>query len=243
MSSSFVRFGAVASIALGLVAATGASAGVVQYGDQDLCNTGTYPSSPTAGATLEGLAPGDVTYANLITAHGFPFSPQPGDFQGTDQIYVGGNQTGFHDGYSGAGDRLHGPQVIFLDYSSLVPAGHVVTTLTLGIAADDFQNPVFGQPFTAMINGSVNSTITGVLNTVNQTTPVTQFISFGLDVSSAGRGVNPYSIVLSINEGGDGGDGWAIDFLTVGVTTREIPSGATAAPLLAFGALGLRRRR
>ena len=35
-----------------------------------------------------------------------------------------------------------------LDYSSLVPSGKPITSFTLGIAADDFQYPVFGQPFT-----------------------------------------------------------------------------------------------
>ena len=74
-------------------------------------------------------------------------------------IYVGLVQTGAHDGYSTFGGRLNGPDVITLDYSSLVPGGSTITSLTLGIAADDFQFPPFGQPFTATINGVVNTAL------------------------------------------------------------------------------------
>jgi hypothetical protein len=87
-----------------------------------------------------------------------------------------------------------------MDYSSLVGAGQSVTSLTLGIAADDFQFPVFGQPFIVTVDGS----------------PV---------------------LTLSIDEGGDGGDGWAVDFLTLGVETTATGTPEPGTALL--GAIGV----
>src|SRR5262245_40284244 len=104
-------------------------AGVMVYGTENVLNTGaTYPSDPKAGATLQGLAANSITEATLTLDHGFPFTPAAGNFPGTDQIYVGSNQTGTHDGYAGAASRIAGPQVVSLDYSSLVPSGQKVTT-------------------------------------------------------------------------------------------------------------------
>ena len=218
-----------------------ANAGVQFYGDENLLGTGTYSSDPTAGATLQGLAPGAVTYASLSFAHGYPFSPAPGEYPGTDQIYVGSNQTGAHDGYSTSPQRIAGPQVITLDYSSLVPAGYQVSSFTLGIAADDFQFPSIGNPFTASINGTVNTALTTALNSLNQSGPLTQFLTVGIDPATlAANNV----LTLSINEGGDGGDGWAVDFLTSGVTTTPVPEPSTVA-LVAVGAVvlgGIRRQ-
>lgn len=86
-------------------------ADLIQYGDADVLNgTGTYPIDPTTGATLQGLAPNVVTFGAPELDHGFPFTPSPGDFPGTDQIFVGSVQTGAHDGYSVA-SRLNGPQI------------------------------------------------------------------------------------------------------------------------------------
>jgi len=73
------------------------------------------------------------------------------------RIYVGSVQTGNDDGYSRSSERINGPQVVTLDYGSLVPAGSSILTLTLGIATDDFQFPSWGNPFTATINGSVDA--------------------------------------------------------------------------------------
>lgn len=220
---------------------------VTEYGDEDLCNTGTYPSDPKAGATLFGLAPNAVTFATGRFGHGFPFSPALGDYPGTDQIFVGSVQTAVHDGYSEAPQRINGPQVITLDYGSLIPAGKTLNTLTLGIDTDDFQFPPFGQPYTAMVNGTVNTALTNALNSVDDTGPVSQFLTIGLDPTLLG-GSNV--LTLSIDQGGDGGDGWAIDFLTVGVTTSgssAVPEPACLSLLFAGGLAGsgllLRRRK
>lgn len=210
---------------------------VLQYGDKDVLGTTTYSSEPTTGATLEGLTTNQVTTASLITGHGFPFDPS-GDYAGTDQIYVGSTQTIAHDGYGGYAGRLNGPQVISMDYSSAIPAGHIVTTLTLGIAADDFQKPYFGQPFSASVNGVSNATLTSKLNSLNQTGPKVQFFSIGIDPDDLQAND---ILTLSVDEGGTGGDGWAIDFLTIGLTT-ELPEPATIS-LLAMGCVMLVRRR
>lgn len=53
---------------------------------------------------------------------------------------------------------------------------------------------------------------------------------------------------LSIDEGGDGGDGYAVDFLTVGVTSAPVPEASTTVSLglllaLGFGGLLVASRR
>jgi hypothetical protein len=216
-----------------IVSASAARAdGFMEYGNENVLGTGTYASDPKAGATLNGLAPGVVTQSTLFTGHGFPFSPGPGDFVGTDQIYVGSVQTGAHDGYSVSAQRIAGPDVMTLDYSGLVPAGRTVSTLTLGIAADDFQFPSFGQPFTASVNGTDDPALANALEALNLGGPVVHFFTIGIDTKSL---LSSDVLTLSIDEGGDGGDGWAVDFLTVGVTTKAstVPEPAT------FGVFGL----
>jgi hypothetical protein len=151
--------------------------------------------------------------------HGYPFSPGAGDFAGTDQIYVGNTQTSSHDGYSGASERINGPQILTLDFSALIASGQSLATLTLGIAADDFQFPAFAQEFTATVNGTVDTALTAELNSLNQTGPFVQFFTIGLDPSID---TGSHILTLAIDEGGDGGDGWAVDFLTVGATTQSI---------------------
>lgn len=220
-----------------------ARADIVMYGTPDCLTTGCYGvSDPTSGATLQGLAPGVITLASSAYGHSYPFTPTVGDFPGTDQIYVGSVQTGTHDGYSGAAERINGPSVFTLDYSSVVGSGQTVGTLTLGIAADDFQFPAFGQPFTATVNGSVDAALTAQLNALDQTGPVVQYFTIGLNPLLD----NPsHTLTLSIDEGGDGGDGWAVDFLTVGVTTTPEPSEyvVLACGLAGLGAMVLRRRQ
>lgn len=221
------------------VATVGAA--TLTYGDADILGLGAYPSEPTAGATLEGLAPGVDTRATLIQPHGFPFDPVVGDYPGTDQIFVGSVQTGIDDGYSGHGGRLNGPQVITLDYSSLVGAGEQVETFTLGIAADDFQFPRFGQAYSAALNGVAAPALAAVLNSLDQTGPRVQFFTLGLDPLILTPG---HVLTLSIDQALDGGDGWAIDFLTVGVTTTPIPVPPLAPAFgLALVLLRVRRKR
>lgn len=245
-------------VSLGL-AATALSLGVhpvqaqavQEYGSENLLGTGTYSSDPKAGATLYGLSAGTVTNSDKSFLHDYPFSPSPGDYAGTDQIYVGTTQTVVHEGYSGYSGRIPGPQIISMDYSTLLPAGQQIKTLTLGIAADDFEYPAFGNPFSATLNGIASPGLTTELNSLSEAGPNTHFFTFGVDPSLLN---SSNKLVLSINEGGDGGDGWAVDFLTLGVTTTPstapVPESSTYVSLgllLALGAggaaVGARRRK
>ena len=213
------------------------------YGDMNLLNTGaSYPfRSPGRGhAGRAGAGRRHVRHQSF--GHSFPFSPYAGDFPGTDQIYTSTTQTAGGDGYSTYGGRLPGPQVLTLDYSSLVPVGQTVQTLTLGIAADDFQFPMFGQPFVAAVNGTTEQTLTNSLNGINETGPLVQYLTIGIDPS---RLLASNVLTLSINENGDGSDGWAVDFLTIGVTTVPVPEPSSLGliALAGGGWLVTRRRR
>lgn len=210
---------------------------VATYGDRDLVGFHYPPGAdPTAGARITGLAPGAITLSREGFGHGFPFKPgdnQPDgieDYPNTDQIFVGSNQTAEHDGYAQFDDRKKGPALFRLDYSRLVPAGDRITTLTLGIAIDDVQFGLWGQPFNARINGQPNPAISGELNKIDDTGPMTRFFSSGIDPAL----LTPDHILkVAIDEAGDGGDGFAIDFLTVGVTTSAdgpVPIAARGSP-------------
>ena len=230
------------SVACSLCTIASALAGVKQFGDMDVCNTRSWPTDPTTGATLEGLAPGVVTTGTAPVGHSFPFAPTTGDYPGTDQIFTGSRQTGTCDGYGGYGSRRHGPHVITMDYGSLVGASEHVTSLTLGIGFDDFQQPFFGQPYLVTVNGISYAPLSALVSSMDQTGPVAQFKSIGLPVSLLD---GDQVLTLSIDQGGNGGDGWAIDFLTIGVTTQYcfgdldgsgvIDTGDVARCLLDFG--------
>ncbi|MFP8880291.1 MAG: PEP-CTERM sorting domain-containing protein [Myxococcota bacterium] len=212
---------------------------MIIYGDQDLMTMSSYSQDPTTGATLVGLAPDAVTVSSVSVGHLYPFDPEIDDFAGTDQIYTGSSQSGFADGYSSHTGRIMGPQLITLDYSSIVPVGHGIDTLTLGISADDFQFPTFGNPYSALLNGSPAAGLTDRLNVLNQTGPLVQFFSIGIDPSVL---TVDHVLTLSIDQGGNGGDGWGIDFLAVGVTTSVVPDPSTAF-LMGLGLVGLAAKR
>lgn len=198
---------------------------VATYGDRDLVGFHYPPgANPVAGARLFGLAPGAITLASEGFGHGFPFKPGDNnvngevDYPNTDQIFVGSNQTGAHDGYAQFDGRKQGPAVFSLDYSKLVPAGTKIRTLTLGIAIDDVQFAMWGQPFNTNVNGQPDRAIASELNKIDDTGPMTRFFSAGIDPAL----LTPDHILkVAIDEGGDGGDGFAIDFLTVGITTSN----------------------
>lgn len=224
----------LALFATSLLAATPLCASVVVFGTEDCLGTGCYGAAdPTAGATLSGLAAGTQTSASNSYGHGYPFAPSAGDFAGTDQIYVGATQTAAHDGYSSYSGRVNGPLVLTLNYGSAIPVGQTVQSLTLGLALDDFQNTVFGQPFTVSVDGVVNTNLTNFVNGLNETGPVVQFFTFGLNPALDNAS---HTLTISIAEGGDGGDGFAVDFATVGVTTAAGTATPEPATFVTFGA-------
>ncbi len=246
--------------ALGLSAAhpafaqvTSAASGFLEYGNENQEGAGPYSGGfnpvgfdPKAGATLSGLSAGQITSGTQSSGHSefFPDAPA-GDFAGTDTIHVGSGFTSqAHDGYAGQylypqapGDPhvVKGPDTFSLNYASLVPAGQTLQTLTLGIELDDFQFAKFGDPYTATINGVESTELESVMNKVVLTDPSSQFYTFGIDPSLLGSsGI----LNLSIDEGGDGGDGYAVDFLTVGVTTSGAPAAVPeASTTVSFGLL------
>lgn len=234
------------------------SPGVLEYGDEDQGGAGPYSGGfnppgfdPKAGAVLSGLAPGVITQGDRSGGHDeFKTRPTGSDFAGTDTIHVGsGFTTLAHDGYSyqfltgQAG--VKGPDTFSLDYSSLLPAGQALQTLTLGIGADDFQASKYGQPFTATINGVVSAGLSDKLNNLTLTDPADRFFTFGVDPALL---AGSHVLNLSIDEGGDGGDGYAVDFLTVGVTSAPVPEASTTLSfglflVLGLGSLAIARRR
>ena len=239
---------ALAACAAPLAAQTPIAPGVLEYGTENCLGLNCYGTAdPKAGATLVELAAGASTLGTTSFAHGYPFAPAAGAFPGTDQIYVGSTQTASNDGYSSYAGRLHGPQVFTLDYNALVPPRVGLTGFTLGIMTDDFQFPSYGNPFTARINGTVSPELSAVLNGLNETGPQARFVTFGLDPALLTAN---NVLTLSIDEGGTGGDGWAVDFLTLGVpgvsppvVTPEPCTLLLAGAGLATLAVAARRRR
>lgn len=234
---------AVTALVLGVCGSAASADGVQTYGDIDCMNAASScygATNPEAGATLQGLAPGVTSSATNKYGNPYPFTPTASDFAHTDQIFVGSGFSGSgHDGYSGD-SPTKGPATFTLNYSGLVTSGTPVTSLTLGIAANDFQQPSFGDPFTATINGTVDTALTNLLNSTDQTGPYVQFFTVGLPLADVNAS---HTLNLSIDEGGDGGDGYAVDFLTVGVNTgapiTATPEPSSALLMALAGALAL----
>lgn len=217
-----------------LVLSVSARAAVVTVGDKDCEGFGfatCYATDPTTGATLSGLSANTVSLGMLSNGHGWPFPARDAADTGTptDTIFVG-SKANCHDGYCSTGNPTVGSLVFTYDYSGMVSGP--ITSFTLGIAADDFQDPAFHQPFQATVNGTVDTALTNQLNSLNLTGPRIQFFTIGIDPAL----LLPSNILtLNISEGGDGGDGYAIDFFTVGVNaTSGIPEPGTIS-LLGIG--------
>lgn len=221
-------------------------ANVQTYGDVDQLNQGSYPEDPTTGASTFGLAANQITFATNSYFHGnWPFTPEPDDLPGTDTMYAGAFPYAGGDGYSNSSGHINGIQEITIDYGAQVPEGHTITSFTLGIAADDFQFQIFGNPYTAVINNAQVPALSDVLNAFDQTGPLVRFFTIGLDVNT----LRPdHTLTLLIRQAAGGargdanvGDGWAIDFLTVGLETVPTPGVASLVGLAAV--TGFRRRR
>ena len=92
------------------------------------------------------------------------------------------------------------------------------------------------------MNGHIVVDLINELNGLVQTGPEVQFFSIGLD---PGLLESSNILTLTIDQAGDGRDGWAIDFLTVGVTSSPVPLPPALGlfAMAAISALGLSRRR
>jgi len=74
------------------------------------------------------------------------------------------------------------------------------------------------------------------LNAFNQTGPIVQFFTIGLDPTID---MGSHILTLSIDEGGDCGYGWAVDFLTAGVTTATTGGVPEPSTIAMWGLAGL----
>lgn len=184
------------------------SSNVGVFGTVNLLGLG-YPAkaNPFAGASLQGLASNVTSTAINKYAGPGDFTPPAGDYPGTDQIYVGSNTIATLD-------QVLGPQVITLNYSALTRLGHPISTFTLGIATDGFENPTINIPYTASINGVPNAALTSLLNGLNDAGRVEQFVSIGIDPAQL---LASKVLTITIDGPGDNISGWAVDFLTVAI--------------------------
>jgi hypothetical protein len=184
------------------------AAGIAVFGSEGFFGQ-QYPAkaNPYEGTALTGLAPNVSTVAISKFVAPATFAPIATDYPGTDQIYVGSNEI------PGA-DQLVGPQVITLDYSALTKLSHPIKTFTLGIATDGFEDPTTNIPYTVSINGVVNTTLTSILNNLNDADRVEQFVSIGIDPAQLSASK---VLTISIDSPGNDVSGWAVDFLTVGI--------------------------
>ena len=207
---------------------------VLVFGDKDLFGT-QYANGvdPTAGTQLDGLTPGQVTMSSGTYYYAHGFAPGLGDlggqsdYPGTDQPYVGSAITDVQS------PTLRGPQIISMDYSSQVPAGQQVAGLTLGMAVTGFDSTDTRDTYTAWINGQVNRPLSQELNSLRQGGQMTQFFTTGIDPKLLRPG---NSLSLQIDASGDWAGPWAIDFLTIGVTTEPIPGAQSGSVGAVMGA-------
>ena len=220
-----------------LVLSISARASAITVGDMDCEGFGfatCYATDPTTGATLSGLSANTVSLGTLSNGHAWPFPARDAADTGspTDTIFLASTSS-CHDGYCSTGNPTVGSLVFTYDYSALVSGP--ITSFTLGIAADDFQNAVFHQPFQATVNGTVDTVLTNQLNSLDLSGPRIQFFTIGIDPAL----LLPSNVLtLNISEGGDGGDGYAVDFFTVGVNAAGVPEPGSIS-LLSIGLLAV----
>lgn len=221
---------------VGLLTAAGAAAGqpanVVVFGDLDRVGNGTYLTSPWDTAALFGLTAGQTSAGPVFPAAG-PTPPNQADFQRTDRVLKGTGSA--QDGYANAmNNPLSGAHTFTLDYTAALQGGTAVDTLTIGVMLIDVQ-PSASAQYTLNVNGSASAftNITGVVNGLDQAGQAGQFLSFGvpLDVLALNPSANTLNFTI---DQGVGGDGFAVDFLTVGVTPVPEPAGLLLVGLAAF---------
>lgn len=153
------------------------------------------------------------------------------DYPGTDQLYVSSRGT------PPDSTIQRGPETIVMDYSTLVPAGQQVSGLTLGMSVTGFISLNTGMTYTAQLNGQINVPLSRQLNSLQIGANVTQFFTIGIDPKVLNSN-NQLTLQIDATDPQGWNKGWAIDFLTISVTTVPIPSaqGSAAAPQATAGA-------
>ena len=193
-----------------------------------------------------GWEPGFNPFSGQSTPpHGFPWEPTGSDPTGTDLImvpssYIGQSPFG-EDGYTTSTTRPgNQPQTIQLNYQNRL-GGRQVTRAILQLFVDDFQAPIWGSHFTALLNGRRAPFIERTLNALSQTGPIGKLVTievpaeFYPDVASG-------SLSLLIDDYETGaGDGYAIDFVKLlinpvgtlfsGTVRGTVIDGESGAPL------------
>jgi len=210
-----------------------AAAKILVFGDKDLFGS-QYPNGvdPTTGAQLSGLQPGQVSTATQTYDYNDNFTPNFGDlggqtdYPGTDQLYVASNTT------PQMNQIQRGPQVISMDYSSQVPPGQAVSGLTLGMSITGFDAQETQQTYSVWINNQIDVPLSRYINSVELGAHATQFFAIGVDPQLL---LPNNTLTLKIDSTGSQNPlAWAIDFLTIGVTTSPAPAAqpsSTTAPV------------
>lgn len=148
-------------------------------------------------------------------AHGFPFSPEPDDPEGTDRIMV---ISGFvypatsKDGYTSTTSRPeNNPRPILLNYNL---QSTTIQTVTLQLFVDDFQAGLFGpNVFLVTIDGVRIPILESILNSLNQTGPVGKLITAQLPSDFNYLFADGSASILIDDPVNNVPDGFAIDFV------------------------------
>ena len=160
----------------------------------------------------------DVFSGRSTPAHGYPWTPNGTDAPGTDRIIVGSGARTAADGYAGSTSRpANAPQAITL--ACAPPNGAVVRSVSAQLFVDDFQAPVLGSRFTAVVDGRHWEALETVLNAITQTGPIGKLVTVPVasDLVNAILGGGH----LLIDDATSGvGDGFAIDFVRILVNPR-----------------------
>ncbi len=170
----------------------------------------------------------DPFSGNSTPPHGFPWTLDPSDTEGTDRImvvssYVGTPPNG-NDGYTNTTSRPdNDPLAVEMTFTPIGP----VSSAILQMFVDDFQAPVWDSVFQATLNGTRVPVLESILNSLNQTGPIGKLISFQLPpnvVSTLSSG----SLEIFVDDPVTGaGDGFAFDFFRLLINPGVLPQTGT----------------
>lgn len=184
---------------------------IVRYGDVDNMGFG-WPENfdPFSG--------------NSTPPHGFPWTVDPEDADGTDRIMVvssyNGSPPNGEDGYTTTTSRPENePREIRIHFSAPNPA---LSSAVLQIFVDDFQSPVWSSRFQVSMNGIRVQELEDILNSLNQTGPVGKLITFQIpDRVIANMQNNELNIFVDDPTTG-AGDGFAFDFFRLLINPGQL---------------------